>query len=117
MLFDGGLDESDKNTHQGTSFTKQFEILLRSRQRRSQSMAIDNGSACLSQQRHFWRRQKRSTANGVQHVYRQWYFQMVAIHNRCRQKQKRINIQRKIDVREKYRCRQRASIRCVLHAK
>jgi len=53
MLFDGCLYESDKNTHKGTSFIKQFEILLRSRQRRSQSTAIDNGSACLSQQRHF----------------------------------------------------------------
>ena len=74
MLFDGGLDVSDKNTHKGTSFIKQFEILLRSRQRRSQSTAIDNGSACLSQLRHFWRKENRSTANAVQRVYWRRYF-------------------------------------------
>jgi len=47
MLFDGGLDESDKNTRKGTFFTKQLEILLSSRQRSSQSMVIHDGSACL----------------------------------------------------------------------
>ena len=62
MLFDGLLDETVNHTHKGTSFAKQFVILIvilchymctrnermfRSRQWRSQSTALANDSARL----------------------------------------------------------------------
>ena len=54
-LFDGRLVEIVKHTHKGTSFTKQY--LKFYSVGHSQSTAIDNGSARLSQQRHLMQRE------------------------------------------------------------
>jgi len=57
MFFDGCLVETVKHTHKVTSFTEQY--LKFYSVGHSQSTATDNGSARLSQQRHFWCKEKR----------------------------------------------------------
>ena len=129
MLFDGRLVETVKYTHTGTSFTNQFEILFRrakpevnkgtfdaKRNVDSQCRAVcllmtvfSNGSSQLI---------RVLLMNYTNTCYFTIFGENITTNGTdVNKKQTRITIQRKRSLRQKYRCRQRASIRCFLHAK